>query len=532
MNSRKNIIYLISLSFLTTCLFTQKIYAGNTKDEVIVVSMGDSYSSGEGVEPFYDQDLPLGEKIYSQDWLSHRSQNSWGSKLGVNVQKMVRNQNWFFVAMSGAIVNSIDESISTKTYDAKHPNPRIKTYNYASFNNSGVVIDEQIEIIDEINEKYGKNSIDYVTLTIGGNDLGFEAVIGSAALFSYFDINRLPNQLNDSWKDFRGEDGRISVRDNLYKVYKLISDKAGEQANIIVAGYPTLISENGTKLITKKAATTINGEVKKFNNELNKIVAQCKEEGKNVSFVSVEKAFFGKEAGTSDEYINNIILKKQNQDLRTGIGDKFISAYSMHPNEKGTDAYAKCVNEAIQKIEKTKYKETDLNTFLKNTLTAFDKKSYGEDGESYEYDEDSLHLVSSPMNTVLKLYKGIENSNVDMVAETLNPTSEVILKTVGSITADLLGNDFDLKEILNEYANVEELEIVNCETVYQDAGESTFLNDLYSFLPSTKTLFQTEANVCTKVRFYYNGEVVESEDHFHLRNYGFNNWRIELDFSD
>lgn len=34
-------------------------YADNNQDKVVVVSLGDSYSSGEGIEPFYGQDKSL-----------------------------------------------------------------------------------------------------------------------------------------------------------------------------------------------------------------------------------------------------------------------------------------------------------------------------------------------------------------------------------------------------------------------------------------------------------------------------------------
>ena len=47
------------------------------KDDRIIVSMGDSFSSGEGIEDFYDYDKPLENRIQSQDWLSHRSKNAW-----------------------------------------------------------------------------------------------------------------------------------------------------------------------------------------------------------------------------------------------------------------------------------------------------------------------------------------------------------------------------------------------------------------------------------------------------------------------
>ncbi len=39
-----------------------------------MVSLGDSYSSGEGIEPFYGQNEPTADKVKNQDWLAHRSE--------------------------------------------------------------------------------------------------------------------------------------------------------------------------------------------------------------------------------------------------------------------------------------------------------------------------------------------------------------------------------------------------------------------------------------------------------------------------
>ena len=53
------------------------------EDEVIVVSLGDSYSAGEGIEPFYGQGLAIKDKVLNEDWLAHRSEKSWPGQLTV-----------------------------------------------------------------------------------------------------------------------------------------------------------------------------------------------------------------------------------------------------------------------------------------------------------------------------------------------------------------------------------------------------------------------------------------------------------------
>ena len=42
----------------------------------VIVSLGDSYSSGEGIEPFYGQEEEMEVKCQNPDWLAHRSEKS------------------------------------------------------------------------------------------------------------------------------------------------------------------------------------------------------------------------------------------------------------------------------------------------------------------------------------------------------------------------------------------------------------------------------------------------------------------------
>ena len=58
------------------------------KRDYVIVSLGDSYSSGEGNEPFYKQDKPVMDKIHEPDWLAHRSQIAWSGLLTYSVQRL------------------------------------------------------------------------------------------------------------------------------------------------------------------------------------------------------------------------------------------------------------------------------------------------------------------------------------------------------------------------------------------------------------------------------------------------------------
>ena len=105
------IALLFSLCLVLTCFpitgYTKK---GSNDKNGIVVSMGDSFSSGEGIEDFYGQDKRKKDMVKDQDFLAHRSKQSWPGKLdieGIGLLSDAKDDRWFFVASSGAVTDSI-----------------------------------------------------------------------------------------------------------------------------------------------------------------------------------------------------------------------------------------------------------------------------------------------------------------------------------------------------------------------------------------------------------------------------------------
>lgn len=308
-------------------------------EKPIVVSMGDSYSSGEGIEKFYDQDLSNKEKVQSEDWLAHRSEKSWPGMLKVpGLDGFIRNykgRNWFFVASSGA-----------KTVDLNYEQKKDYSRGAVGQYSDTVYLKPQLDIFDQLPE----NSVDYVTLTIGGNDADFTGIITEATVQSmYFHTSKLSDMIEEIWDDYFKKDG---IRDALYNSYKDIEDAAGTQAQIIVAGYPTLLDQTGRGVFfTKEEAETINQAVRNFNKEIERIVEQCAGEGMNICFVSVESAFDGHEADSRTPYISSVHIGAKDEDLKNIMK---ASAYSMHPNYDGAVQYARCVNNKIEALEEEK----------------------------------------------------------------------------------------------------------------------------------------------------------------------------------
>lgn len=330
----------------------------STDDPIIIVSMGDSYSSGEGIEPFYGQSESIKDKVVNPDWLAHRSTKSWPSLLRVNglagTLAEHKDDNWFFVASSGAVTDNI-KAKQTKEY-------------------SRGIYSGEYSLVPQIDvfKKFKKDTVDYVTLTFGGNDVGFIDILNTPVtdnlktipikratemvcvmLVPYVNLNNLTDKLNRTKKDFYADGG---TEQDIEKAYSDIVKAAGVNARIIVAGYPKLIAQNGTRIFfNKMQAEEINESVSWFNDALSEIVTRCHDQkGMKIYFVSVEEAFNGHEAYTENEYINKIIWRKREQDLKEWDPMKpldLTSSYSIHPNEDGAKAYASCVQKKIQELE-------------------------------------------------------------------------------------------------------------------------------------------------------------------------------------
>ena len=334
----------------------------------ILVALGDSYSSGEGIEPFFGQEKSVDEKINDEDWLAHRSKLAWSGLLTLDGVSgtMADNKDtkWFFVAASGALTEDFSSG-QKKNYNQKGKKGT-KT------------LTPQFEIFDKLE----KGSVDIVTLTIGGNDIGFSGIIVNTLSK---DEKGLKSYLEEIWKKFYAENG---TRDKIKESYKLIAEKAGSQATIIVAGYPKLLNPDGFEITAFGNSLTISPEKAQmideacviFNDELEKMVDECWKEGINIVFADVEGEFEGHGAYSAEPYINGIVLQAMPEDLDDTA---FASAYSVHPNAKGAQAYARAVQKVIDGLKSdTEISVSVTSSAIKKAKTSislyFNKVQLGE----------------------------------------------------------------------------------------------------------------------------------------------------------
>lgn len=327
----------------------------------VVVSLGDSYSSGEGTEPFFGQEHPIA-KYSDKDWLAHRSRYAWSGQLKVNGVQLssMWNNGWYFVAASGAETQHIMGDDNLKGVQKKH---------------WGLITDviskeEELPCQSDIfsDSRIAPDSIDYVTLTIGGNDLGFTSVVTEGALETAKDATRaaleadylvtgwsfweyirdrpglkaggLQAKLKSAVNKFKnGENGQPSTLERLSDVHDYVLGRAGKNATLIVAGYPHLFPGSGRiPFINSDAANLINSAVDTFDTEVRNMIRQKQTD--RIMFADPRPYFANREA----LFINNVMVGPQSQEL---VAATPVSAYSVHPNRFGQIAYARAVQDVI-----------------------------------------------------------------------------------------------------------------------------------------------------------------------------------------
>ncbi len=360
-------------------------------DPLIVVSLGDSYSSGEGIEPFYGQSKDFFEKVEDENWLAHRSRKSWPGLLDFseyydNIEGTLSGYNvidedyvklcdckWYFVASSGATTENITDKVQSKPVSLSYPSDYVSDWSgdpssWPIYEDNTKSIPVQSDILDKLGD-----TVDYITLSIGGNDVNFSEIVAQCVTESptihYLFWNTAthkytPTHLEQQLNALLSDDNKKTLKEKFSNVYTEIAGKA-PNAEIIVAGYPKLFDKDGKGLpIAKSEAELVNNSVTELNKLISEVVSEKQEDGMKIHFVDVEKEFDkdgDHQAYSSDNWINPVWLQKKSEDLEdSGVG----SDYSIHPNEKGAQAYARCVNETIKEIEEKEKRGTVSGTVL------------------------------------------------------------------------------------------------------------------------------------------------------------------------
>lgn len=305
---------------------------------------------------------------------------------------------------------------------------------------------------------------------------------------------------------------------------------AGDEAEIIVAGYPKLFDEENVFLSWKwkEKVGIVNANVSRFNRALKEIVASCQRSGMKIHFVSVEEAFEGHGAYAFEGSYINGLMATQFEDLDDWKQPP-ISSYSIHPNEEGAQAYAACVQECIDKIEEEKAqrgqeKEEERN-FADNPLATEEEMAVN----ALHYKGFSL----KPKAVVLKLFDSLQTGNHQRAASCLDPDTESMINIIGILASKVYevfsGENLPWGKILLKEAGATDVDVIECYTLnYRMQSKDGFYYRWIPVIPGVQDVLSTEADVHVKYRYKYNGEYRTDTEICHVKRFQFAAWRINL----
>lgn len=262
------------------CAYLAPVGVAATSTEVPYVALGDSYSSGEGNGPF--------------DGKCHRAQRSDSAYPRMLPGLVGYLAPPHFHACTGATTADVWQ----------RPQPRRG--------------DQRIQL------EYLSPSTKLVTMTIGGNDLGFSEVVFKCLL---------PGDCT-GWKVAERVKARMgAIKAELIALYARIRQRMDSDGLLIVAGYPHLFVRGGAdceRFISVREAAWMNSLVDSGNARIAEATRAARRQSGNVSYVDVSERFSGHELCSKEPWLYGI-------ELTLGNG---IYKASYHPRRAGQQAYA------------------------------------------------------------------------------------------------------------------------------------------------------------------------------------------------
>lgn len=313
------------------------------KPEHFVVALGDSFSSGEGAGSYSLETDNDGHDATQN--ACHRSENAWvrkahlgsvnGPTVGDLADALDSSMDFHFLACSGA--------------EARHLLPTSSTVTSPLVDGYGQAPAPQYLMPTQLDQGYLDENTTLVTLSIGGNDIGFSSVITACILA---DTPPLCSMSMAAYVQDRLDNGLYgSVRSALREIHE-----RAPNAVIDVAGYPKIFSVGTTCLsIPDSEADWLNATSETLNAVLGASVETFASDfGVDAVFGDPTTVFFSH--GICSELdppaFNQLsVTPTPGEDPMIGWPIEFgVSAESVHPNGLGTDLYADVMEDAIDGI--------------------------------------------------------------------------------------------------------------------------------------------------------------------------------------
>lgn len=291
-------------------------------DRPTYVALGDSYSAGEGIEPFLggtEQDCHRSPFAFPRLLRFASDDPKTASDDLTNVE---------FRACSGAVTADIDLGVAGGVPQQLDPRAR--------------------------------DDIGLVTITVGGNDVVFSTVVRECILFDecasrtfdsphtspqYPDITYPDSAVFGDWATAALGEGYLATR--IERVYSSVR-ATYPRARIVAVGYPYLFPAGGPPSVWElndcaSLLRRVDGSERKALrakiDELNVLLA-TKASAENIEFVSPQAAWDGHEAcGARDQWTNAVRL-----DLKRAASMRVVNGSSFHPNRRGQLELARLVS--------------------------------------------------------------------------------------------------------------------------------------------------------------------------------------------
>lgn len=274
------------------------------------VAMGDSFSSGEGV-PGYEQGSDTMANV------CHRSSSAFPRLLQSNLDMGPTA----FVACSGSVIEYIADSFNAENMELP-----------------------QISMITDYTET--------VTITIGGNDVGFGDTIATCV------ASDVAQDCLDAVELASEKSTDSDLVTSLQAVFSEVKSLSGDDTQIYVVGYPNLFpayeeisgactwgdyalsllsSDVSARSITEDEIDALREVHDELNSALDSAVDATANE--DIHFIDPTSVFEDHEiCGSSDDWLHGVFLHPSTTEISVG---------SYHPNSAGQEAYADLLESVI-----------------------------------------------------------------------------------------------------------------------------------------------------------------------------------------
>jgi type 1 glutamine amidotransferase/lysophospholipase L1-like esterase len=287
------------------------------------VALGDSYSSGES-NPSFDRNSACDRSLAT----------SYGQMFAQRKGFSISNYT-----CSGAVSDNFD---GTGTYS---PQNSMKACNPANW--KAACLNPIPEPAVQVNRANVNSSQDLITLTLGGNDLGFSSILQSCIIHNAVTLLGGSNCSTDKFQNhfYALLDAEHRTLKNDYSTLRDKVDPPGgnNHVSIVVAGYPHLFappvggcvgdycSSPRCSTISQQDEAAYNLDVDKFNQVIRDAAADA-----GVHYVDVENAFGDHgDCATDTAWIRGIIWNH--------------TVYSFHPTDNGQNAYYSAINSFLSR---------------------------------------------------------------------------------------------------------------------------------------------------------------------------------------